>query len=183
MIFLRSHQTLTLQCRQSAHPLVMDSSGCPREQNTLVTVMQGGFPRSTGKQEVPVASFLPSAQGPPSCGQTSPQVSWWSVSRHARRPHCCLAFLPVSGHPRVPRTRSCAHVTALSLWNPHWTWMFRCVLGKLWQRLETVFTRHFNRVCSWRTMSLCLFKNKGISSVPFRRHWRGKFKTPPIQRM
>ena len=104
MIFLRSHQTLTLQCRQSAHPLVMDSSGCPREQNTLVTVMQGGFPRSTGKQEVPVASFLPSAQGPPSCGQTSPQVSWWSVSRHARRPHCCLAFLPVSGHPRVPRT-------------------------------------------------------------------------------
>lgn len=67
MIFLRSHQTLELQCHQSAHPLVMGSSGCPREQNTLVTVMQGGFPCSTGKQEVPVASFLPSAQGPPSC--------------------------------------------------------------------------------------------------------------------
>ena len=49
MIFLRGHQTLELRCCQSAHSLVKDSSGCPRKQNTLVTVMQGGFPWPTGQ--------------------------------------------------------------------------------------------------------------------------------------
>ena len=49
MIFLRGHQTLESWYCQSAHSLVKDSSGCPRKQNTLVTVMQGGFPWSTGQ--------------------------------------------------------------------------------------------------------------------------------------
>ena len=49
MIFLRGHQTLELRCCQSAHSLVKDSSGCPRKQNTLLRVMQGGFPWSTGQ--------------------------------------------------------------------------------------------------------------------------------------
>ena len=129
MIFLRGHQTLELRCCQSAHSLVMDSSGCPRKQNTVVTVMQGGSPWSSGQTGSAIWELSPlRSEAAILFNRTLLMVLGGVLPiMHCAHigawPFClCQAIQGSRGastsgkaDPRPPRTSSRAHVVTLSL--------------------------------------------------------------------
>lgn len=129
MIFLRGHQTLELRCCQSAHSLVMDSSGCPRKQNTVVTVMQGGSPWSSGQTGSAIWELSPLRSEAAILFNRTLLMVLGGVLPIMHCAHIgawpfrlCQAIQGPRGagtsgkaDPRPPRTSSRAHVVTLSL--------------------------------------------------------------------
>lgn len=106
MIFLRGHQTLEIRCCQSAHSLVMDSSGCPRKQNTLVTVMQGGSPWSSGQTGSAIWELSPlRSEAAILFNRTLMVLGGVLPVMHCAHIGAWPFCLCQAGHPRAPRSQ------------------------------------------------------------------------------